>query len=189
MPSPSRADALDAIRTLLAYMGEDPKREGLIKTPERVISAWETEWGAGYRDPEFGLTKFDNLEYPTDQMVFVKDISFVSHCEHHLAPFWGMACVAYIPTRKIIGLSKMARVVSHFAARLQVQERMTAQIADYIMEKVSVDCAVSLAAAHMCMISRGVKQPTSKTITTALRGVFREEPNAQEEFLQQVRSR
>lgn len=188
MTHPTYDDAVEAIRTLLRYIGEDPDREGLLHTPARVITAWETEWGAGYRDPEFALTQFDNIAEPHDQMIVVRDLSFVSHCEHHLAPFWGEAHVAYLPDARIVGLSKLARIVAHFAARLQVQERMTTQIADYVAGHVSEDCAVSIAARHMCMISRGVKQPYSKAITNALRGKFLRNPNAQAEFLGQVRN-
>ena len=178
----TRNEALRAVRTLLEYIGEDPDREGLRRTPERVIAAWETDWARGYLDTSLALSDFDNTELPHDQMVFVGNIAFVSHCEHHLAPFYGCAHLAYLPKDRIVGLSKLVRIVELFARRLQVQERMTTQIAEFMQQHISPDVAVSLSAVHMCMISRGVRQPHSKAVTTALRGCFREE-RAQDEFL------
>src|SRR5580700_5307627 len=148
MGKPTRNEALHAVRTLIEYIGDDPDRPGLLKTPERVLKAWYDEWGAGYRDMAFETTVFDNegVLLPYDQMVFVKDIVFFSTCEHHLSPFFGTACVAYIPEKKIVGLSKLARIVTHFAARLQVQERLVSEIAEFIEQEVSVHCAVMLEA-------------------------------------------
>jgi GTP cyclohydrolase I len=186
--SPTYEDAVQAIRTLLHYIGEDPDREGLLQTPARVVAAWETEWAAGYRKPEFPLTTFDNTTRPHDQMVIIKDIAYTSRCEHHLEVYWGEAHIAYLPDARIVGLSKLARIVKHFAARLTVQERLTTEIADFIADQIAPSCAVSLSAQHMCMISRGVRQPNSKAITTALRGRFLSNPAAQSEFLSMARN-
>lgn len=189
---PSRKEALDAVRTILAYIGDDPDREGLQRTPERVISAWEQDWGVGYLVDKPGITLFQN-EGPNegyDQMLFMRDLTFSSFCEHHMAPFSGVAHIAYIPARGVIvGLSKLARIVQHYAARLQVQERLTGEIAAFIVDKISPDCAVMMEASHSCMTSRGVRQPKSTTITTALRGAFKNDPNTQSEFLAQARAK
>lgn len=191
---PSREDAATAIETLLAYLGEDPSRPGLRDTPNRVLRAWECEWGAGYVEGDIdSLVRLFEQEgdmfdaQPYDQMVVVKDIVFHSHCEHHLAPFFGVAHVAYIPdqarNRALIGISKLARVTTHFARRLQVQERLVGQIAEFLVKHLSRDVGVMLEATHTCMTSRGVMQPHSKTITTALRGAFLNDPATHQEFL------
>lgn len=185
---PTREDALAAIRTLISFIGDDPSRPGLLDTPQRVLAAWLEDWGAGYFERDFAVTLFDN-DVAYDQMIFMKDISFFSTCEHHLAPFFGTAAIAYIPKGHIVGLSKLPRIVQHFSARLQVQERLVREIADFIVKNISPDCAVSLEATHLCMVSRGIRQPTAKTITTALRGFFRDDPATQDEFITQVRSR
>ena len=183
---PSRRKALAAVRTLISYIGDDPTREGLLDTPERVLKAWQESWGSGYRDLASSLTVFENDgEY--DQMVVQREIVFHSHCEHHLAPFSGTAVVAYIPRGKIIGLSKLARIVEHFSSRLQVQERLTGQVANFLETNVSPDCAVMMDATHSCMTSRGVCQPRSITTTTALRGIFKSDPAAHQEFMLQAR--
>lgn len=184
---PSREDALQAVRTLIEFIGDDPDRPGLLDTPKRVLAGWLEDWGAGYYEHDFNVTLFESRSY--DQMIFMRDISFFSHCEHHLAPFFGTAAIAYLPRVHIVGLSKLPRIVQHFSARLQVQERLVGEIADFIVKNVSPDCAVSLEATHLCMVSRGIKQPTAKTITTALRGVFRHDASAQDEFITLVRSR
>ena len=193
-----RERALAAIRTLLLYAGEDPSRPGLIDTPERVLRAWEEDWGRGYSEDASFLVKTFQEEQPGmshwgslyNQMIVVKDIAVYSHCEHHLTPFFGVAHLAYIPSSDIglLGLSKFARIVDHFARRLQVQERLTQQIANFVTDNVSPDCAVMIKAKHLCMISRGVCQPNAETETTALRGRFYDEDTTRSEFLQACRS-
>lgn len=192
MPAPpSRQQALDAVRTLLAYIGEDVTRPGILDTPERVVRAWETSWGAGYRarPPVADMRRFHmEQDRPLpDQMVVVSDIDFFSTCEHHLAPFFGQAHIAYIPSPSgLLGLSKFARVVNHFSRRLQMQERLTEDIANCLQTHLSPDVAVSLTGIHLCMLTRGVQQPHAKTTTTALRGRFRTEASARAEFLSMV---
>lgn len=199
-----RQSALAALRTVLSYIGEDPERPGLVDTPDRVLKAWEEDWGVGYLEPAKPLVKLfehegafahddeEILDSNADnqalalrgEMVTVSDIQLFSHCEHHLAPFFGTAAISYIPTKAgLIGISKLARVVEHFARRLQVQERLTAQIADYLVEHVSPDVGIVIKCSHMCMVSRGVKQPNAKTITSALRGAFYDDGKTRSEFL------
>jgi GTP cyclohydrolase IA len=196
--------AIDAIRYLIQAIGDDPDRPGLQETPARFLQAWQEDWGVGYRQDANELLKLfpiedakhyakridpnGNVVPPYHQMVLVRDIAFYSTCEHHLAPFFGEAHVAYIPdhTRGIVGISKLARVVNHFARRLQVQERLTEQIAEFLYLLLSNDVAVSLSAAHMCMVSRGVMQPNARTVTTALRGVFYDDPAAHQEFIRKT---
>jgi GTP cyclohydrolase I len=173
------------IRALLIMVGEDPDREGLRETPARVVKAWQ-HWCGGYKqDPATILKTFeDGAENCGDELVIVRNIEFYSHCEHHLAPFHGIAHVAYIPDKRIVGLSKLARVVDVFAHRLQVQERLTNQIADAIQNVLQpVGAGVIIEATHMCMCSRGVNKQGSTTITSALRGAIKEKPEARAEFL------
>jgi GTP cyclohydrolase I len=191
--APSRQSALQAVKTLLSYIGEDPDRPGLQDTPNRVLKAWEQDWGSGYKqaNPESMVKLFEQEgEYGLpagkhyDQMVIVDGIGLFSTCEHHMAPFFGSAVLAYIPDQRgLLGISKLARVVEHYARRLQVQERLTAQIADFLSHNVSKDCGVVIRARHMCMISRGVRQPHAKTTTSALRGAFFANGKARAEFL------
>lgn len=189
--NPRRASALKAVRELLKFIGEDPDRPGLIETPERVLKAWEESWGAGYREPVKPLVKLfeeeaqrEGYSYGGTEMVTVNGIDLYSTCEHHMAPFFGTATISYIPdARGLLGISKLARVVEHFARRLQVQERLTVQIADYLSENVSNDVGIVIECSHMCMVSRGVKQPHAKTVTSALRGIFFDDPRARSEFL------
>ena len=191
-------DPQDAIRALISFIGDDPDRPGLRDTPERVLRAWAETWGAGYHAAEFGiapLIKLFDEEVPPAQfeadiarryneMVFVQHLAVYSHCEHHLTPFWGTATIAYLPTyRGIVGLSKLARVAEHFARRLQVQERLTSEIADALAEHLSPHVGVMLNCQHMCMMSRGVMQPNATTRTTALRGLFTTENAVKHEFL------
>ncbi len=185
---PSRLDALNAVRTLIAYMGDDPDRAGVQDTPRRFICAWEDAWGAGYQTAPPELTKFFSREGNQDEMVLVRDIAVHSHCEHHLAPFFGACTIGYIPdpNRGILGLSKFARIVNHFSRRLQVQERLTTQIADYFVKNISANVAVVMRCSHMCMFSRGVRESNSTTSTTALRGVFFNERQARDEFLREA---
>lgn len=178
----------DNIIRLLQYIGEDPKRGGLIETPARVAKAWK-HWCSGYGEDVGKLLKtFEDGADGCDEMVVVKDIPFYTHCEHHMAPFFGTATVAYIPDGKIVGLSKLSRVVNAFARRLQVQERLTNQIADAIQEHLQPKgVGVVIRARHLCMESRGIQQQGHHTITSALRGVMRESALARSEFLDLAR--
>jgi len=182
----ARAAREAIIGTLLRSVGEDPTREGLQETPARVAKAWET-WTEGYRmDANEVLKTFESGTY--DQMVIVKDIPVYSKCEHHLADIFGTATVAYIPNQRVVGLSKLSRVVNIFARRLQVQERMTDEIADALANSdlKPIGVGVHLKCRHMCMESRGICQHGHHTMTTALRGELREgDPRA--EFMALVR--
>lgn len=175
----------DIIRSLLVMIGEDPDREGLRDTPTRVVKAWQ-EWAQGYKiDPKGILKTFkDGAENCGDELVIVSNIPIVSKCEHHLADIMGTAHIGYIPNGKIVGLSKLARVADLFARRLQVQERLTNQIANAIVECLEPKgVAVTIRAAHACMSSRGVKVHGAITTTAAMRGVLLEKPAARAEFL------
>lgn len=172
------------ITGLLAEVGEDPAREGLQETPGRVIKAWR-HWCQGYdQNPQDVLKTFADGAEGADEMVVVKNLEFYSHCEHHMAPFFGTAHIAYIPKDRIVGLSKLGRVLDIFAQRLQVQERLTNQIADAIQEGLDpVGVGVILEAKHFCMCSRGVNKQQSTTVTSALRGAMKTNPSARAEFL------
>lgn len=178
----------DNIVRLLQYIGEDPKRGGLLDTPKRVVKAWE-HWASGYGVDIAKLLKtFEDGADGCDEMVVVKDIPFYTHCEHHMAPFFGTATIAYIPDGRIVGLSKLPRVVNAFARRLQVQERLTNQIADAIQEHLQPKgVGVVIRARHLCMESRGIQQQGHHTITSALRGVMRDSAEARAEFLDLAR--
>ncbi len=181
---PGREQAEDAVRTLLAWAGDDPAREGLIDTPKRVAKAFE-EWFAGYaEDPEVYLARtFEEVE-GYDEMITLRDIRFESHCEHHLAPIIGKAHVAYLPTNKVVGISKLARVVDTYAKRLQVQEKMTAQIANSIQTVLQPKgVAVVIEAAHQCMTTRGVHKAGVSMVTSTMLGEFRRNPLTRREFL------
>lgn len=190
-----RDEALKAVQTLIAYIGDDPTRPGLKDTPQRVLEAWEKAWGRGYQPLHpHELIKLFEAEAQVDpkrpiynQMIVQRDITCFSHCEHHMTPFHGVAHVAYVPdARGLVGLSKLARVVDHFARRLQVQERLTEEIAGFLATHLSPHVGVTLDMRHMCMISRGVSQQHSSTITTALRGNFYDLPAARAEYLQAI---
>jgi len=173
----------DQVREILSALGEDPSREGLAKTPERVESSlrWLTQ---GYRMTMADAIGEAVFEETHQSMIMVRDIELYSLCEHHLLPFFGRAHVAYIPDGKILGLSKVARVVDVFARRLQVQERLTDQIADAIMETIRpAGVGVVIEAAHLCMMMRGVEKQNSRTVTSALRGIFRDDSKTRVEFL------
>ena len=175
----------NAIRELLLHLGEDPDNEHLTDTPARVAKAWK-EWAAGYEvDPAALFKTFEDGVQNADEMVIVHNIPVVSYCAHHLAPITGIAHVGYIPNGKVVGLSKLARVTDMYARRLQIQERMTNQIADTIEKYLEpTGVGVIIRAAHGCMSSRGVKIHGSVTTTSAMRGVLRTEPSARSEFLQ-----
>lgn len=178
----------DNIRRTLQFVGEDPSREGLLETPKRVAKAW-AHWCGGYgKDPASILKVFEDGAEAHDQMVTVKDIPIYSHCEHHMAPIFGTVTISYIPNGKIVGLSKLSRLADMFARRLQVQERLTDQIADALYQHLGAKgVGVVIRARHMCMESRGVCQQGHHTITTALRGAMRDEPETRAEFLQLAR--
>jgi GTP cyclohydrolase I len=181
---PSREEAETAIRTLLKWAGDDPLREGLRDTPARVARAFE-DWFSGYNvDPEDYLRRtFEEVE-GYDDMVVLRDIRFESHCEHHLAPIIGRAHVGYLPTNKVVGISKLARVVEAYARRLQVQEKMNAQIARCIQKVLEPKgVAVVIRAEHQCMTTRGVHKPGVSMVTSSMLGEFRTNPLTRREFL------
>jgi GTP cyclohydrolase I len=181
---PSRTEAEEAIRTLLKWAGDDPAREGLRDTPARVARAFE-DWFSGYRvDPEDYLRRtFEEIE-GYDDMVVLRDIRFESHCEHHLAPIIGRAHVGYLPTNRVVGISKLARVVEAFARRLQVQEKMNEQIARCIQRVLEPKgVAVVIQAEHQCMTTRGVHKPGVSMVTSSMLGEFRTNPLTRREFL------
>ena len=182
--------ALAAVKVLLEYIGEDPDREGLVETPRRVLKAWSEFWGKGYKaDIDKVMKVFEDGAENYNGMVLVRDIPIYSHCEHHIAPIIGKAHIAYVPNKKIIGLSKLARVADIFARRLQVQERLTVQIAETLMSKLEpLGVAVVIEAEHLCMSSRGVEKQGSLTTTSKLLGCFLDEPETRQEFMSLIGS-
>ena len=187
---PSRQEAEEAVRTLIAWAGDDPTREGLLDTPRRVTKAYG-EFFAGYdEDPKAVLSKTFKEVGGYDDIVLVKDIQFSSHCEHHMVPFVGKAHIAYLPHDGVVGISKLARLVEVFSRRLQVQEVLTAQIIDAINEHLNPrGAAVLLEAEHMCMSMRGVRAHGAVTVTQRFTGVFAEEKAEQDRFFQMIGSR
>ena len=184
---PSKDEAMDAVRTLIAWAGDNPDREGLKDTPKRVVNAYR-EWFRGYdQDPADVLSRVFEDVSGYDDMVVLREIDVESHCEHHIAPFLGKAWVAYLPTDKVVGISKLVKVVEIFAKRLQTQETMTAQIADAIEESLKPrGCAVMIDAVHQCMSTRGVHHPDVSTITTQFTGEFKTNPALQDRFLRVI---
>lgn len=186
---PSREQAEEAVRTLIAYIGDDPTREGVLDTPKRVVGAFEELYG-GYREAPADIldrTFAETAAY--DDLVLVRDITFNSHCEHHMMPFTGVAHVAYVPINRVVGLSKLARLVDIYARRLQTQEHMTAQVAAAIEDILKPrGVAVMIEAEHTCMSLRGVRKPGASTVTTQFRGTFRDDAAEQTRFLNLVRS-
>lgn len=184
---PSREEAEEAARTLLRWVGEDPQREGLLETPARMARTWE-EMFAGYdKDPVAFLQRTFEEVGGYDDMVLMRDITFHSHCEHHAVPIHGRAHVAYLPAGRVVGLSKIARVVDIYAHRLQTQENLTAQIGGAIRDALEpAGVAVMLEAEHMCMVMRGIRREGARTITTMFTGGF-EEPDMRDRFLSLVR--
>lgn len=178
------SSAEDVVIRLLQHIGEDPKREGLKETPQRVLKAW-TEWTSGYaKDVQSVMKTFLDGSEGYDEMIWQKDLPFYSHCEHHLAPFFGTATIAYIPNKEVIGASKLDRVLDIFARRLQVQERLTTQVADALQNALKPrGVGVVIRARHLCMESRGISKQGQQMITCALRGAMKEDPKAREEFL------
>ena len=184
---PSRSEAEQAVHTLLRWAGEDPSREGLLDTPKRVALAYE-EWFRGYReDPVQYLERtFEEVD-GYDEMIVLKDITFESHCEHHMAPIIGKAHVGYLPNNKVIGISKLARVVEAFARRFQVQEKMTAQIANCIQDVLKPKgVGVVIDASHQCMTTRGIHKSDVLMVTSQMLGTFRKDARTRDEFLRMI---
>lgn len=184
LAKPSRSEAEDAVRVLLRWAGDDPRREGLVGTPGRVARAFE-EWFSGYQqDPRQYLSRTFEEVAGYDEIVALRDIPFESHCEHHLAPIIGKAHIAYLPRRRVVGISKLARLVDVYAKRLQIQEKMTAEIAaclDKVLQPMGV--AVVIEGIHQCMTTRGVHKPGVSMVTSRMLGVFRDQPETRQEFL------
>jgi GTP cyclohydrolase I len=185
---PSRNEAEDAVRTLIRWAGDDPDREGLRGTPGRVVRAYE-EWFWGYtEDPGEYLERTFEEVAGYDEVVVLRDIRFESHCEHHMAPIVGRVHIGYLPRTRVVGISKLARLVDVYARRLQIQERMTAEIAntlDRILKPHGV--AVVVEGVHACMTTRGVRQSASTMVTSRMLGVFRDRPETRQEFLSSIR--
>jgi GTP cyclohydrolase I len=186
-PRPTREQAEDAIRTLLRWAGDDPAREGLLDTPSRVARAYR-EWFCGYEeDPVEILARSFEETAGYDEMVLLRDIRLESTCEHHMAPILGKVHVAYLPSGRVVGISKLARVVDAYAKRLQIQEKLTAQIANSIQEVLKpVGVAVVVEAAHQCMTTRGVHKPGVTMVTSRMLGAFRDDPSTRREFLAMI---
>jgi GTP cyclohydrolase I len=184
---PTREQAEEAVRTLLRWAGDDPSREGLLGTPDRVVRAYE-EWFAGYfEDPVEILQRTFEETDGYDEMVVLRDIRFESYCEHHVAPIIGIAHVGYLPDRRVVGISKLARIVEIYAKRLQIQEKMTAQIANAIAGVLMPrGVAVVIEATHQCMTTRGIHKPGVSMITSQMLGDFRENPATRREFLAMI---
>jgi len=177
-------DVQEAVRTLIRWAGDDPSREGLLETPARVARAWR-EYARGYReDPAHHLGRTFEEVGGYDEIVLLRDIPFQSHCEHHMAPIIGKAAIAYLPSERVVGISKLARVLHGFARRLQVQERLTAQVADAIWEHLKPHgVAVVIEASHACMTARGVHTPGVMMTTSRMMGVFRDDERSRREVL------
>jgi len=184
---PGRRQAEEAVRTLLLWAGEDPDREGLLDTPARVARAYE-DWFSGYREDPVRFLKrtFQEVE-GYDEMIVLRDITFESHCEHHMAPIIGRAHVGYLPTNKVVGISKLARVVEAFARRFQVQEKMTAQIANTIQDVLKPKgVGVVIEAEHQCMTTRGIHKTGVSMVTSQMLGTIREDARTRAEFLRMI---
>ncbi len=184
MSKPTREQAEKAVKTLIEWAGDDPNREGLVETPKRVAKAYEQFFEGYDLDPEEILRKtFEEVE-GYDEMVIVKDIRLESHCEHHIVPILGKAHIGYIPNNRVVGISKLARIVDVFGKRLQTQETMTSQIANVIQKVLDPKgVAVVIDASHQCMTTRGVHKPESSTVTSAMKGIFKENAVTRNEFL------
>ena len=186
---PTREEAKQAVKTMLAWAGDNPDREGLLETPERVVSAYE-EFFAGYdMNPDHILSKTFEEVAGYDEMVIIKDVRLESHCEHHMVPILGKAHVAYTPHKRVVGISKLARVVDVYGKRLQTQETMTAQIADTIQRVLEPKgVAVVIDAAHQCMTTRGVHKSETSTVTSRMLGIFRTDERTRSEFMNLISS-
>jgi len=184
---PSRDEALEAVRTLIRWAGDDPGREGLLGTPDRVVRSYE-EFFSGYEEDPVALLQrtFEETD-GYDEIVILKDIRFESHCEHHIAPIIGKVHIAYLPSNRVVGISKLARLVEVYAKRLQIQEKMTAQIANTLDEVLQPKgVAVVIEAAHQCMTTRGVHKPGVSMVTSRMLGVFRTNPLTRREVLSMI---
>jgi GTP cyclohydrolase IA len=184
---PSRAEAEEAVRTLIRWAGDDPEREGLLGTPDRVVRAYR-EFFSGYEEDPVALLQrtFEETD-GYDEIVVLKDIRFESHCEHHIAPIIGKVHVAYLPNNRVVGISKLARLVEVYAKRLQIQEKMTAQIANTLDEVLQPKgVAVVIEAAHQCMTTRGVHKPGVTMVTSRMLGTFRNDPTSRREVLSMI---
>lgn len=181
---PSQTDAEDAVRTLIRWAGDDPTREGLLDTPRRVAKAYR-EFFSGYDvDPSLVLKRTFEETDGYDEMIVLKDIRFESHCEHHMAPIIGRAHIAYLPRKRVVGISKLARLLECYAKRLQIQEKMTAQIANTLNDELQPrGVAVVIDASHHCMTTRGIHKPGTSMITSRMLGAFRSDPSTRREFL------
>ena len=187
-PRPSRAEAEQAVKTLLSYIGEDAKREGLLDTPRRVVEAYDELFQGYFQCPAEVLNRTFGETAGYDDFVLIRDIGFNSHCEHHMMPFYGKAHIAYAPVDRVVGLSKLARLVDIFAQRLQTQEHLTAQVAGAINTILKPrGVAVVMEAEHTCMSVRGIAKEGAKTLTTRFTGVFHDNPDEQARFLNMVR--
>ena len=187
-PNPSREEAMQAVKTLIAWAGDNPNREGLIETPKRVVDAYR-EFFEGYKmNPDEILSKtFEEVD-GYDEMVIIKNIRLESHCEHHIVPILGIAHVAYMPNKRVVGISKLARLVDVYAKRLQIQETLTSQIAETIQRVLDpLGVAVLIDASHQCMTTRGVHKPESSTVTSRMLGVFKTNENLKSEFMELIR--
>tara|TARA_B100001057_G_scaffold83780_1_gene79607 strand:+ start:513 stop:1124 length:612 start_codon:yes stop_codon:yes gene_type:complete len=186
---PSAEEAMEAVKILLAYAGDNPLREGLLETPKRVIKSYDEFFGGYHEDPEEVLAKtFEQVE-GYDEMVIVKGIRVESHCEHHMAPIIGVAHVGYIPDNRVVGISKLARIVDIFGKRLQTQETMTAQVADTINNVLKPKgVAVVIDAAHQCMTTRGIHKTETSTVTSRMLGAFKENASTRTEFMNLIDS-
>ena len=181
---PSRSDAEEAVRTLIRWIGDDPAREGLLDTPARVVRSYEEVFAGYSEDPvEYLRGTFEEIE-GYDEMVILRDIRFESHCEHHMMPIIGHIHIAYLPDKRLVGISKLARLVEVYAKRMQIQEKMTAQIANALQEVLKPrGVAVVINAAHQCMTTRGVHKPGVSMITSQMLGAFRDDAKTRREFL------
>ena len=178
-------DIEDKIRDILIFIGENPEREGLKETPKRIVKSWQKLFSGYGQDPKNILKTF--IDGSCDEMVILKDIEFYSTCEHHFLPFYGKIAIGYLPNKKIVGVSKLARLVEIYARRLQVQERMTTQIADSLMEVLEpLGVMVYCEAQHLCMTARGIEKQSSLMITSAIRGGF-QKPEVRQEFLSLIK--
>lgn len=187
---PSRTQAEEAVRTLLLWAGEDPRREGLLDTPKRVAIAYE-DWFSGYKENPVAYLErtFEEVD-GYDEMIVLRDITFESHCEHHMAPIIGRAHVGYLPNKKVVGISKLARVVEAFARRFQVQEKMTAQIANCVQDVLQPKgVGVVIEATHQCMTTRGIHKSDVSMVTSQMVGSFRKDARTRDEFLRMIESK
>lgn len=186
-PRPSRGEAERAVQTLLAYIGEDPAREGLLDTPRRVVEAYDELFQGYHQCPVDVLNRTFGETAGYDDFVLIRDMGFTSHCEHHMMPFYGKAHIAYTPVERVVGLSKLARLVDIFGHRLQTQEHMTAQLAAAIDEVLKPrGVAVMIEAEHTCMSTRGIRKEGALTLTTRYTGIFRDNPAEQARFISMV---